>query len=85
MLTAPGWSGLVVVDRDVPGLRRHAPDPGAYRWVRFEFEAALVGNVGVRVEGNVRDRVPAAHQEIFLRQINFHDPEEGVAQLADGF
>ena len=52
------------VDRDVPWLRRDPLEPAADRRITPQVETALAGNVRVRVERDVRDRVAATDEEL---------------------
>ena len=69
------------VDRNVPRLAGDPLDPRADLRVRLELEPALVRDVRVRVERDVRDRVPVADEELAPGEVPFHGVESGVTAL----
>src|SRR5712691_1169328 len=78
MTTRPG-RGLCL-DRDVPRPGGDAVEPRPYRRVPPEVEAALVGDVRVRVEGDVRDRVAVADEELSAVEVLVERRERAVAR-----
>ena len=62
-------------------LRAHALEPRVYCGVGGEIEAALVGNVRVGVQRDVRDRVAAAHEEVAEVQVALHQVEAPVEMV----
>src|SRR5438874_452635 len=51
------------IDRDMPRLGRDAAEPGAHGRIRLELEAALVRDVRVAVERDIRERIRVADEE----------------------
>src|SRR4028119_1440235 len=78
---APGVAG---VGGGFGRLRRDAVYPGAQGGVSGEVEAALVGDVGVGVEGDVRHRVAPPDKEVVPDEMPLRDAERIVAELALG-
>ncbi|TML94562.1 MAG: hypothetical protein E6G03_12200 [Actinobacteria bacterium] len=64
--------GRLGIDRDVSRLGGDALEPVADRRIRREVEAALVGDVGVRVESEVRERQPVADEVVAAVEVVVH-------------
>ena len=64
------------------GLRFYALEPGLDRGVSGQIEAAFVGDVGVRVERDVGDRVAPADEPFARLQMRVHYGERVVATPA---
>src|SRR4029078_2190148 len=69
------------VHRHVAGWIDDAVEPGADRRKIVEREIALMGDVGVAVERDVRDGVMAGGEEVVRREMLLHDAEGLVALL----
>ncbi len=69
---------------EVAGLGRDTLQPGAHRREAGEIEPAFAGDVGVGVEGDVRDGVAVPDEEIPDFQVTFHYVQRVVAELAFG-
>src|SRR5918993_4033896 len=67
--------------RYVSRLRRDALQPRANCREVLENEAPLVSDVGVGVEGDVRNRVTPPDEELPAFQVLLHDPERVVTEL----
>ena len=80
----PILSCLALREGDVPRLGGDPLQPGAHRQEPTEVEAALVGDVGVGVEGYVRHRVASADKEVVAREVPLHDVQRVVAEPAFG-
>jgi hypothetical protein len=65
----------------VTRLRRDALQPHADRREVLKIEAPLVRDVGVGVEGDVRNRVTPPDEELPAFQVLLHDPERVVTEL----
>src|SRR6202007_2712149 len=65
--------------RDVAGLVDDAVEPGANRGELVELEVALVCDVGVTVERDVRDRVVAGCEEVVCGEMLLQTGESLVA------
>src|SRR3970040_914325 len=68
-------------DRDVPGLRGDAVEPRAAGPVRSPVEPALVRDVRVRLERDVRDGVTVGDEEAPALEMALHRVERRVATL----
>ena len=66
------------------GLGRDALQPGADRLEAGAVETTLAGDVGIGVEGNVRDRVAVPEEEGAIVKVALHHAKGVVAELAFG-
>jgi hypothetical protein len=65
-------------------LGRDALQPGADRLEAGEVETTLAGDLGIGVEGNVRDRVAVREEEGTIVKVALHHAKGVVAELAFG-
>lgn len=65
----------------MPGLRADALQPGADGGIPGEVETAFVGDVRVRVERDVGDRVRVSDEKSALAEVLLHDVERCVTEL----
>src|SRR5258708_30831879 len=68
------------------GLGANAVQPAPHRWIRDEVEAALFGDVGIGIEGDVGDRVALGRKPVRVAEMMFHDGESMLAaHLVGGY
>src|SRR6516165_5086140 len=69
----------LIVDPDVPRLRRDAGNPRSDRRVSCQVEIPLLGDVRVRVERDVGDRVAILDEERMRREVALHRVQGAVS------
>src|SRR5258708_22314407 len=72
---------ILVIDRDVTGLRRDAGQPGADVRIGIEVETALGGDVRVAIERDVGETVAPADEVLVTAEMLLHDAQCCVALL----
>src|SRR6266850_4790026 len=71
----------MIRDPDVAAPGPHAPEPGADARKSGEFEATLLRNVRVSVQGDVRDRVALADEKVAGGEVLLHDAERMITAI----
>ena len=69
-----------LINRDVSRLGTHAGKPFPDRRISRQIEPAFPGNVGVGVEGYVRDAVALIHKIAAAQEVIFHYLQSGMPQ-----
>src|SRR6185437_14875732 len=65
----------------MPGLCAHAVEPTPNGWKRSKIEVAFVGEMRVREQRNVDERVAVGHEVSMMPQMRLHDRERTIAFL----
>src|SRR5690606_29431905 len=78
-------AALLIEHADVPWMARDSLQPGADRRVAFQFEATLLGDMGIGIKRHIRDGIVITDQVRGTHQLLLHHVQRVIAIVALGF